>query len=372
MDLSQLTFSLHELLSLIGIAQCSYVMVYMLFRAGGDKRAILPFIYFMALGIAFFLDFYSKMMSPIMPHYDIFQWGFWFIGPPLSVLLVIQIAQITKLPPVSSYWVLFLLPAAFLFSYGFASTSLSCDANVLRCETFKDWLNLTGLWAGALSMFAIWTLRGILNDLYSQKEGKARYWLVLTLVIVNLFFLTTMLLSQSSLLTHDETLMIRTIFGIAFAYLASTSLFRIYPQAMILLTKSERESAMSEEEKAIATQIEELIDVQKVYHEVTYGRADMARELKVSETIISRVINVHFGKNLPQLLNERRVEDAKRLLAQTDEPMKVIAEEVGFNSLASFNRVFREFTTMSPSEFRDKGSFEAGSPGQKIYSAASE
>ena len=51
-------------------------------------------------------------------------------------------------------------------------------------------------------------------------------------------------------------------------------------------------------------------------------------------------------------MNERRVDDAKRLLVETDAAIKTIAEEVGFNSLPSFNRVFKDLTGYAPSIYR--------------------
>jgi len=89
-----------------------------------------------------------------------------------------------------------------------------------------------------------------------------------------------------------------------------------------------------------------------VYQEPTYSRSDLARELNVAETAISRVINIYFGKSFPQVLNERRIVDAQRLLRETPAPVKQVAEEVGFNSMATFNRVFREAVGHTPTEFR--------------------
>jgi AraC-like DNA-binding protein len=96
--------------------------------------------------------------------------------------------------------------------------------------------------------------------------------------------------------------------------------------------------------------------MEKVYQEPTYSRADLARECSAPESTVSRVINVHFGKSFPQLMNERRIADAKRLLQQTDAPVAKIASEVGFNSLPSFNRVFKDMTGDSPSSFRKSSS----------------
>ena len=57
-------------------------------------------------------------------------------------------------------------------------------------------------------------------------------------------------------------------------------------------------------------------------------------------------------KSFPQLLNEKRVETAKTLLLDTDASIKIVAQEVGFNSLPSFNRVFKEVEGQSPSSYR--------------------
>src|SRR5262249_27503868 len=96
----------------------------------------------------------------------------------------------------------------------------------------------------------------------------------------------------------------------------------------------------------------------KLYHEPTFSRADLARELHVSENTLSRVINVAFGKSFPRLLNEFRVDDAKRMLHSHDIPIQIIATEVGFNSLASFNRAFRELTSITPSQYRQANAHE--------------
>jgi two-component system response regulator YesN len=51
-------------------------------------------------------------------------------------------------------------------------------------------------------------------------------------------------------------------------------------------------------------------------------------------------------------LNEYRVRDAQRLLAETNAPIQNIFEESGFNSITSFNRVFKELAGEAPKEYR--------------------
>jgi AraC-like DNA-binding protein len=48
------------------------------------------------------------------------------------------------------------------------------------------------------------------------------------------------------------------------------------------------------------------------------------------------------------------VEEAKQRLSDEETAVTVIAFEVGFSSIASFNRVFKGLTGMSPSAYRSR------------------
>lgn len=349
--MDNLRFSVPEILSLLGVAQCIYLLVYMMFRSGSIKSVFLPSVYFLVLAGAFALDFGQASVAPLIPYFEFWHWAFWFMGPPLSVLLILQILQLPAMPSVRNFWVLLLVPAAFLISQGIARLDQSCDG-WQTCEAMPDWLVVTGLVAGLFSLAAIWTQRMRLSSLHQEKAGRDRYWLIMTLVFMNLCFLGLMLFSLTPVIDTEQLTWIRTLIGLGFVYVAGTSLFRIYPQAVLLIQRSERRLESTPQEDELALKIRELLDLQKIYQEPDCSRATLARELNVPEGTLSRVINAQFGKSVPQLLNERRVDDAKRLLRDTDAAVKVIAEDVGFSSLASFNRVFREIAGESPTAFR--------------------
>lgn len=349
--MEQLRFSIPEILSLIGVTQCVYILVYMAFRSGRISRAGLPMLYFLVLALAFLSDFSARAAPELTPYYFYGQWVAWFLGPPLSVLLVIQIAQISEVPALKHFWVIFLMPLALLVSWLAVRDIEGCQA-LVPCQEFRDWLILSGLVAGGVSLLAIWANRGVIAALSGEKAGKERYWLILAIVIANIFLLLTMFASLSEQLAAQEMVLIRTIIGLAFVYLVNTSLFRIYPQAVRLALTGGKSSGLNKEELKIAEKIENLMRLEKVYQEPNYSRTDLARECRAPESVISRVINVYFSKSFPQLINVHRIEDAKQLLKETDAAVKIIAEEVGFNSLASFNRVFKDITGTSPTQFR--------------------
>lgn len=345
--LQTLKFSIPEILSLIGLVQCVYVLVYMSFRAGGWSRAVLPFAYFFFLGAAFFIAFAERFIGDVFKTYDLLQWFLWYLGPPLSVLLIIQIAKITEPPSARNYWVLMLVPAAMVAAFILDSA--------IPDSRLYDWLTLTGLLAGVISILAIWSQRPVLANLTMQPGGQDRYWLILALVLVNLAFLGTSLAALAGLITAEQLLIIHTLWGLGFVYLAGTSLFRIYPQAIRLIerTNQRQMTNLSAEDREIAGKIENLMKLDKVYHEPAYNRVNLAQELGVSETTVSKIINQHFGKTLPQLFSEYRVADARQLLRETDMPIRKIGEDVGFNSIATFNRVFRDIEGQSPGQYRD-------------------
>lgn len=353
--IDQLRFTVPEILSLIGLTQSVYLLVYMLLHAGDRRRAVLPFLYFLVLGGAFFLDFAARFISGIVPHYAVWEWAAWYMGPPLSVLLILQIARISAMPSWLNGWVLLLIPLSGAAAWGFARRDKTCSFPH-DCMIFQDWLTLAGLIAGGVSLLTIWAHRGLLDGMKAEKAGKDRYWLILTLICMNSLFLGAMLVSLTPAMDETAAHIIRTLLGLSFLYLAGTSLFRIYPQAVQIVSRRPGTGIMSTQERLLAERIETLLDRDKIYQEPSYTRADLARELQTPENVLSKIINLHFGKSFPQLLNERRVEDAKRLLAETDAPVKIIAGEVGFNSMASFNRVFRDLAGSTPTLYRNEHS----------------
>lgn len=346
-----LRFSFSEILSIVGVSQCVYLIVYISFRSGRISRAGLPLLYFLVLGLAFLSDFAEGHIAGAWPYYYYLQWALWFSGPPLSVLLAIQMAQITKTPGLRDYWILLLLPLSFMLSSLAADVSDSCDSHV-PCEELQALLTVTGLMAGAISLLVIFSKKNIFSSLLKQKHGKERYWLILALILLNTCFLVAVFAGLIHYVSLEDVVLTRTVLGLAFVYLVSTSLLRIYPQSVRAVPSAERMEELSEEEQALVQKIEKLMALEKVYQEPTYSRTDLARECEASETVISKVINVYFQKSFPQLINEHRIEDARRLLAETDAAIKTIAEDVGFNSLPSFNRVFKDVTGEAPSHYR--------------------
>jgi len=90
--------------------------------------------------------------------------------------------------------------------------------------------------------------------------------------------------------------------------------------------------------------------------EAELSLATLAAKLKLPEHRLRRLINKGLGyRNFAAFLNDHRVKHAKRILADpanSREQIVAVAFELGYASLAPFNRAFRQATGMTPSEFR--------------------
>lgn len=82
----------------------------------------------------------------------------------------------------------------------------------------------------------------------------------------------------------------------------------------------------------------------------------IASKLGWSDSHTTVRIRRMFGKSFIQMLNERRIENAKWLLRnRTLYPISKIAEVSGFHSVPYFYRVFLRLTGMSPTRYRAAG-----------------
>lgn len=70
------------------------------------------------------------------------------------------------------------------------------------------------------------------------------------------------------------------------------------------------------------------------------------------------VVRKRIGISLGKLLRKKRLVESKRKIAFTDKNIQEISYEIGFNDTAYFNRVFKNLTGSTPSQFRKNFDFK--------------
>ncbi|MEL6485894.1 MAG: helix-turn-helix domain-containing protein, partial [Pseudomonadota bacterium] len=101
----------------------------------------------------------------------------------------------------------------------------------------------------------------------------------------------------------------------------------------------------------------------KIYRKPGLTIAALAAELDTPEHRLRALINRRLGyRNFSAFLNRHRIAEAREKLVDkesVDLPVLSIAMDLGYNSLATFNRAFRAETGTTPSDYRRLGMSEA-------------
>ena len=96
------------------------------------------------------------------------------------------------------------------------------------------------------------------------------------------------------------------------------------------------------------------LEKEKAYLKNDLSLQDMSDATGLPKHRISSLLNKELGKNFYEILNEYRTNEAIRLFndgKHLNFTLTYIAEMAGFNSRATFNRIFKKITNYTPSEY---------------------
>jgi AraC-like DNA-binding protein len=109
------------------------------------------------------------------------------------------------------------------------------------------------------------------------------------------------------------------------------------------------------EQKTIYPLLLKLFEDQTIYRESKLQLQDVADTLKIPAHILSQTINTMAGMPFYDFVNGYRVKELQKLLEDPSQKRFTILAlglESGFNSKASLNRLFKDHTGLSPSEYQ--------------------
>jgi AraC-like DNA-binding protein len=121
------------------------------------------------------------------------------------------------------------------------------------------------------------------------------------------------------------------------------------------VARYERSSLTPEDAERHEARLLALMERERCFLDPDLTLPALAQALGIQPAHLSRIINERLGKNFFEFVNGYRVEAARQRLARpgsAGEKLIAVALESGFNSLATFNRVFKDLTGRTPSEYR--------------------
>jgi AraC-like DNA-binding protein len=103
------------------------------------------------------------------------------------------------------------------------------------------------------------------------------------------------------------------------------------------------------------TNLKKAMETDRVFLNPNLNLDILSQHSGIPSKTISSVLNQHLQKSFNEFVNGYRVEEVKRRLQETPQSNLTIlgtALESGFNSKASFQRIFKEMTGISPGEYQ--------------------
>jgi len=110
----------------------------------------------------------------------------------------------------------------------------------------------------------------------------------------------------------------------------------------------------SAEDTDIAAALDRLMQARELYRDVDLNLNRLARKMGLPARQVSIAVNRVKAMSVSHYVNDYRVREACRLLADTDRAVTGIMFDAGFQTKSNFNREFLRVTGMSPKAWRAK------------------
>jgi AraC-like DNA-binding protein len=199
----------------------------------------------------------------------------------------------------------------------------------------------------------------LIKTMYLWKRNDSEKIMVARLVYicVVLMFFTSLLLVAGDLVSFEFSkagvFMINTsTLGVFFTSQYDADYYGIFKHV-----KKKKKYAVSKvsriDVESIILKLHKIMVEQELYKEENITLRAVAEKMNVNFQQLSEILNRDIKKNFNTYINEFKVEEAKKLLADKPElPVIRIAFMVGFNSLRTFNRAFNKNTGYTPIDYR--------------------
>jgi AraC-like DNA-binding protein len=121
--------------------------------------------------------------------------------------------------------------------------------------------------------------------------------------------------------------------------------------------KYERSSLTREQAEKAEKLLLAVMEIDRLYLDEELSLRTLSEKTGLPSATVSQVLNERLKRNFYDFVNGFRVEEAKRILRdprRRDLKILGIAFDTGFASKVAFNRVFKKYTGMTPSEYKNR------------------
>jgi AraC-like DNA-binding protein len=227
-----------------------------------------------------------------------------------------------------------------------------------RYEQLTDELQLPRMHAAVVKILDRYEHDKTITELAQVQKQKGRMILVFLLVVVPIVIVVGLLWINQRRITAWA----RTMLNAKQEQISEqqSQLIRLRErlcelEAVVPQEKYKASKLSSEQARVCLRQLLEIMENEKAFLQPDLTLESLARRLGINRTYLSQTINEHLGLCYYDFINRLRVEEAKALLAKSDDSPASIADigfSVGFGSKSNYYKAFKRFTGLTPVQYR--------------------
>ncbi|NTS77497.1 helix-turn-helix transcriptional regulator [Catenovulum sp. SM1970] len=282
------------------------------------------------------------IMSHIMP----FAWHVTF-DPVYGVLFYFYARTLARSQPFSAPDLIHLFPV------------LSCYA--LAFSTEIQFGPVLGLLYGCYTVYFMYQHQREIKRQLSDIQKSDLNWLLTMSVfqviiwsaVLSMWAFSAIIPESWNIVLISTSFIPATLWLFVLAYFGLTKAAIFQFQTPAKETVDTRVSQMDEAKKQrLTTLLFEAMEGEQLYLQPQLTLTQLSEHIKASRHDISCLLNIELKLNFYDFINGFRVNEAKRLLEQSQSKILAVAFDSGFSSKSNFNKLFKEHTGYTPSEYR--------------------
>lgn len=374
-----------SILHYIGIFEALFLALLLFNKKERNISDYFLALYFIVFGISILFDFLERYNVENNYKYPFLI----LITPPLAILhgpiLWFYIKSITtvhfKFKPI---YLLHLLPFVFLtinlmFSIYLKPNAIKID--VVKYEIFKNWLNYkigVLLITTILFFYLGWSLTMIIQysnkapQLFSNIDEYQIQWIKVLFISAFVFYSIFVTINFLDLvfrfISFRDFQFISFAFGSLFVLFLGfyghqqnnvfTSNYTVSKSTVNLISNySDFDHIQDMKIKDFIERLLNFMNTEKPFLNPNLNVEQLANQLSVSPIYLSEILNNKMSINFLDFINSYRIDEFKRIITlPQNQNIKIaaLANDVGFNSKATFNRVFKKKMHITPSAYKQK------------------
>ncbi len=125
-------------------------------------------------------------------------------------------------------------------------------------------------------------------------------------------------------------------------------------QLLITLNRFAKEAPASKKSEAIPhnKKVAEIVRYLQYHYKDPFKLEVLSERFSISKYHLCRSFKQYTGFTPVEYIHQIRIKAAQKLLVETEVQIQVVSEQVGFNNIMHFNRVFKHISAVSPSKYR--------------------